>query len=194
VNPGADGILKALGESMTSPKLKIPVSIEDHSQGPDNAPLVLVEYGDYQCPDCGLAFPMVKRLQKALGDKLKFVFRNFPLSEVHPNALNAAKVAEAAAIQGKFWEMHDLLFEKQANLDRKSLGDYAGQLGLNVEARNEAGGKASVEKRVETDFEGGVRSGVNGTPTFFVNGIRYDGDWEFGPFLSALKEMLAEKD
>jgi protein-disulfide isomerase len=178
----------------SSPKLKIPVSKEDHSQGPDNAPLVLVEYGDYQCPHCGHAFPIVKRLQKALGEKLKFVFRNFPLSEVHPDALNAAKVAEGAALQGKFWEMHDKIYEQQQNLDVESLGDYAAQLGLDVEALNEAVGKASVEKKVETDFEGGVRSGVNGTPTFFVNGLRYDGDWEYAPFLSALKEMLSEKE
>jgi protein-disulfide isomerase len=173
-----------------SSQLKIQVSKDDHSQGPDNAPLVLVEYGDYQCPHCGHAFPIMKRLQKALGDKLKFVFRNFPLSEVHPDALNAAKVAEASALRGKFWEMHDMLFEKQLHLDVESLGTYAEKLGLDIEALDEAVGKASVEKRVETDFEGGVRSGVNGTPTFFVNGVRYDGDWEYGPFLSALKAML----
>jgi protein-disulfide isomerase len=173
-----------------SSQLKIQVSKDDHFQGPDKAPLVLVEYGDYQCPHCGHAFPIVKRLQKALGDQLKFVFRNFPLSEVHPDALNAAKVAEASALQGKFWEMHDLLFEKQLHLDVDSLGTYAEKLELDVEALNEAVGKASVENRVETDFEGGVRSGVNGTPTFFVNGVRYDGDWEYAPFLNALKAML----
>jgi len=173
-----------------SSKLKIPVSIEDHSQGPEKAPLVLVEYGDYQCPYCRQAYPMVKRLQKALGENLKFVFRNFPLSEMHPDALNAAKVAEAAAVQGKFWEMHDMLYENQENLDVESLGRYAERLKLDVEKMDEAMGGASVEKRIETDFEGGVRSGVNGTPTFFVNGIRYDGNWEYGPFLSALKEIL----
>jgi protein-disulfide isomerase len=173
-----------------SSQLKIQVSKDDHFQGPDKAPLVLVEYGDYQCPHCGHAFPIVKRLQKALGDQLKFVFRNFPLSEVHPDALNAAKVAEASALQGKFWEMHDLLFEKQLHLDVDSLGTYAEKLELDVEALNEAVGKASVENRVETDFEGGVRSGVNGTPTFFVNGVRYDGDWEYAPFLNALKAIL----
>ena len=90
--------------------------------------------------------------------------------------------------------MHDKIYEQQQNLDVESLGDYAAQLGLDVEALNEAVGKASVEKKVETDFEGGVRSGVNGTPTFFVNGLRYDGDWEYAPFLSALKEMLSEKE
>jgi protein-disulfide isomerase len=177
-----------------STKLKIAVSKDDHSQGPDNAPLVLVEYGDYQCPHCGHAFPMVKRLQKALGEKLKFVFRNFPLSEMHPDALNAAKVAEAAALQGKFWEMHDILFEKQQDLDVESLGNYAEKLGLDVEALNEAVGTAKIENRVDSDFEGGVRSGVNGTPTFFVNGVRYDGDWEYAPFLRALKEVLGEKE
>jgi protein-disulfide isomerase len=175
-----------------SPKLKIPVSKEDHSQGPEKAPLVLVEYGDYQCPYCRQAYPMVKRLQKALGENLKFVFRNFPLSEMHPDALNAARVAEAAAMQGKFWEMHDLLYENQDQLDVASLDRYAESLGLDVRALNEAAGGATVEKRIEADFEGGVHSGVNGTPTFFVNGIRYDGDWQYGPFLGALKGILAE--
>ena len=113
---------------------------------------------------------------------------------MHPDALNASKVAEGAALQGKFWEIHDKIYEQQQNLDVESLGDYAAQLGLDVEALNEAVGKASVEKKVETDFEGGVRSGGNGTPTFFVNGLRYDGDWEYAPFLSALKEMLSEKE
>ncbi len=172
-------------------KLKIAVSEKDHSQGPDNAPLTLVEYGDYQCPHCGRAYPVVKRLQKALGKKLKFVFRNFPLSELHPDALNAAKIAEAAALQGKFWEMHDALFENQGNLDEESLGQYAGELGLDTEKLNEDWQQPEIEERVSVDFEGGVRSGVNGTPTFFVNGIRYDGDWSYGPFLTALEELLA---
>jgi protein-disulfide isomerase len=176
-----------------SPQLKIPVSKDDHFQGPDKAPLVLVEYGDYQCPHCGHAYPIVKRLQKELGAKLKFVFRNFPLAEAHPDAVNAAKVAEAAALQNKFWEMHDILFEKQNNLSVENLGDYAAELGLNVEDLNEAVGRAAIENRVESDFEGGVRSGVNGTPTFFVNGARYDGDWEYAPFLRALKEVLEAK-
>ena len=178
----------------SSPKLKIPVSKEDHSEGPDKAPLVLVEYGDYQCPHCGRAYPMVKRLQKALEGKLRFVFRNFPLSEVHPDALNAAKVAEAAAFQGKFWEMHDALFENQENLDVESLERYAEKLKLDVEALNKAVGDSAVEDRVSTDFEGGVRSGVNGTPTFFVNGFRYDGDWSYGPFLNALKAVLGQME
>ena len=178
----------------SSPKLKIPVSKEDHSQGPEKAPLVLVKYGDYQCPYCGQAYPIVKRLQKALGENLKFVFRNFPLSEMHPDALNAARVAEATAMQGKFWEMHDLLYENQDQLDVESLDRYAESLELDVRELNKAAGGASVEQRIEADFEGGVHSGVNGTPTFFVNGVRYDGDWQYGPFLGALKEILADKE
>jgi protein-disulfide isomerase len=173
-----------------SAPLKIPVSQKDHSQGSDKAPLVLVEYGDYQCPHCGRAYPIVKRLQKTLGDKLKFVFRNFPLSEAHPDALAAATVAEAAALQGKFWEMHDSLYENQAALDAESLTDTARKLGLDVGALDYAAASTGVEERVSSDFEGGVRSGVNGTPTFFVNGLRYDGDWDYAPFLKALQMVL----
>ena len=175
-----------------APRLKIPVSKEDHSQGPDAAPLVLVEYGDYQCPYCGQAFPMVKRLQAALGDKLKFIFRNFPLSEMHPDALNAAKAAEGAALQDRFWEMHDKLYENQEALDPASLLQYAEELGLDVEALGAASAGPAVEARISNDFDGGVHSGVNGTPSFFLNGLRYDGDWSYGPFLKALKAALAE--
>ncbi len=174
-----------------SAKLKIAVTAKDHSEGPDKASVVLVEYGDYQCPHCGHAFPIVKRLQKALGKDLKFVFRNFPLSEAHPDAVNAAKVAEAAALQGKFWEMHDALFENQSRLDVESLSLYASKLKLDMAALNEAVADSKVEARVSSDFEGGVISGVNGTPTFFINGTRYDGDWEYSPFLAALKETIA---
>jgi protein-disulfide isomerase len=172
-------------------KLKIAVSEKDHSEGPHNALLTLVEYGDYQCPHCGRAYPIVKRLQKTLGKKLKFVFRNFPLSEIHPDALNAAKVAEAAALQGKFWEMHDALFENQENLDEESLARYGSDLGLDLEKLNEDWAGPEIEERLSVEFEGGVRSGVNGTPTFFVNGVRYDGDWSYGPFLAALEALLA---
>jgi protein-disulfide isomerase len=173
-------------------KLKIPVSGRDHAQGLDGARLVLVEYGDYQCPYCGRAYPIVKRLQTALGKDLKFVFRNFPLTEIHPHALAAAKAAEGAGLQGKFWEMHDRLFENQGALDQASLADYAGALGLDAGDFGAASANPTVEERISDDFEGGVRSGVNGTPSFFVNGLRYDGDWSYGPFLKALKAELAE--
>lgn len=173
-----------------STTLKIPVSSQDHSEGPDKAPLVLVEYGDYQCPHCRMAFPVVKRLQKALGKDLKFVFRNFPISEIHPDALNAAKVAEAAALQGKFWEMHDAIYENQEDLSVQALGNYAEKLGLDMTALNKAVGDKKLENRIEKDFEGGVRSGVNGTPSFFINGFRYDGDWSYGPFVKVLQKAV----
>jgi len=173
-----------------STQLKNPVSKADHSLGPDKAPVLLVEYGDFQCPHCRAAFPIVKRLQKALGDNLKFTFRNFPLSEVHPDALNAAKAAEAAGLQGKFWGMHDLIYENQENIDLESLRGYAQKLGLDLKLWKKAMEDSAIEERVEKDFEGGVRSGVNGTPTFFINGFRYDGDWAYGPLLKVLEKVV----
>jgi protein-disulfide isomerase len=154
-----------------------PVSDRDHAAGPVDAPVTLVEYGDYECPYCGMAYPIVKALQRQLGTQLRFVFRNFPLAEAHPHARHAAQVAEAAAAQGKFWEMHDMLFEHQQALTDPDLIGYARELGLDAErvARElEAGTHA---KRVRDDFRNGMRSGVNGTPTFFINGERYDGSW-----------------
>ncbi len=173
--------------------LKIAVSASDHVQGRHDAPLVLVEYGDYQCPYCGQAAPIVKRLQAALGNDLKLVFRNFPLTEAHPDALNAAKAAEAAALGGKFWEMHDLLYENQNDLDGESLLGYAEQLGLDLEAFEKNLADRRVLEKIEKDFEGGVRSGVNGTPGFFVNGARYDRDWGYDTFVLVLED-LARKE
>ena len=173
-----------------SSQLKNPVSKTDHSSGPDKAPAVLVEYGDFQCPHCRAAFPIVKRLQKALSANLKFVFRNFPLAEVHPDALNAAKAAEAASLQGKFWEMHDLIYENQENLDEASLLGFAEKLKLDLKLWKKAMADPAIEERVEKDFEGGVRSGGNGTPSFFVNGFRYDGDWAYGTLLQVLEKVV----
>lgn len=154
------------------------VSSQDHSQGPSGAPLELVEYGDYQCSYCGQAYPAVKAAQQALGDNLKFVFRNFPLADAHPNAQVAALAAEAAARQNKFWEMHDALYEHQGHLDAAHLATYAKNIGLNVKQFNADVQQESVAARVEADFESGVRSGVNGTPSFYVNGQKYNGSWE----------------
>jgi protein-disulfide isomerase len=162
---------------MSDGELTPPVSARDHAAGPEGAPVTLVEYGDYECPYCGMAYPIVKRAQQKLGSRLRFVFRNFPLAESHPHARLAAQAAEAAAAQGRFWEMHDLLFEHQDALEAKDLVSYAKSLGLDTAqfARDlEAG---TYAKRVRDDFRSGVRSGVNGTPTFFVNGHRYDASW-----------------
>jgi protein-disulfide isomerase len=150
---------------------------DDHAAGPADARITLVEYGDYECPYCGMAYPVVREIQRALGDDLRFVFRNFPLAQAHPHAEHAAEAAEAAAAQGKFWEMHDMLYEHQDALEDDDLVGYARALGLDADrvARELATG--AHEERVRRDFREGVRSGVNGTPTFFVNGVRYDGDW-----------------
>ena len=170
---------------------KLPVKEHDHIQGPIDAPCALVEYGDYQCPYCGQAYSIVKQLQQALQDELRFVFRNFPLSQIHPDAVSAARAAEAAALQRKFWGMHDTLYENQDNLDLESLLEYAAELDLDVSKFITDMGSRQVEQHIANDFQGGVRSGVNGTPTFFVNGFRYDGDWSYPSLLNTLQAVLA---
>jgi protein-disulfide isomerase len=149
-----------------------------------------VEYGDYQCPYCGAAYPVVKRLQKKLGKKLRFVFRNFPLTEAHPYALIAAGAAEAAALQGKFWDMHDLLFEQQTFLEPDIIPQWAERIGLDLEKFGNDIKQGVVEKRLQEDRQSGIRSGVNGTPTFFINGTRYDGSPDYASLLAALELHL----
>jgi protein-disulfide isomerase len=172
--------------TIPSSKLGLPVARRDHIQGPIDAPLSLLEYGDYQCPYCGEAHPIVKAVQKRLGDKLCFAFRNFPLVHAHPYAEHAAEAAEAAATQGKFWPMHDLLFENQDALDDGSLAEYAGSLGLDARrfmAEVLAGANAA---RIRDDLKSGARGGVNGTPTFFVNGLLFDGEPDVEALVAAL--------
>jgi protein-disulfide isomerase len=171
-------------------RLTQPVSTHDHAEGPPDAALTLVEYGDYQCPYCGAAYPVVKRVQKTLGNKLRFVFRNFPLTQAHPYALIAAQAAEAAALQGKFWEMHDLLFEEQQLLKPEIISSWAKRIGLNVEQFGDDIKEGFVEKRIQEDRRSGIRSGVNGTPTFFINGMRYDGSNDYNSLLAALQSAL----
>ena len=165
-------------EKYQAPKLEIPVTPErDHIEGPANAALTLVEYGDYQCPYCGAAYPEVKKVQKELGPELRFVFRNFPLTNMHEHAMNAAETAEAASAQGKFWPMHDFLYEHQATLGDPTVAlGYAKKLGLNTQRFEREIAQHVYQKRIKDDFMGGVRSGVNGTPTFYVNGVRHDED------------------
>lgn len=173
---------------MTS--LKIPVSADDHADGPESAPVTLMEYGDYECPHCGRAYAIVKRLQKHFGKNLRFVFRNFPLTHAHPNAEAAAETAEFAAAHGTFWEMHDLLFENQERLNPALLLKLARKLELSTAALSMALEEEHFAGRVRADFSGGVRSGVNGTPTFFLNGERYDGSWEFPELLLVLDQAV----
>jgi protein-disulfide isomerase len=162
---------------MSATELTPLVSARDHAIGPEDAPVTLVEYGDYECPYCGMAYPVVKAAQRALGTQLRFVFRNFPLAEAHPHARIAAQAAEAAGAQGRFWEMHDLLFENQRALEPQDLVGYARSLGLDIPQFERDLEAATYAKKVRDDFRNGVRSGVNGTPTFFVNGDRYEGSW-----------------
>ena len=166
--------------------LKAPITPHDHIRGPANAPVTLVEYGDYECPHCGLAHPIVKLIGQQFGRRLCFVFRHFPLAEMHPHALAAAEAAEAAGAQGKFWPMHDMLFENQGALEPTDLLGYAEALGLDVPRFvRELASHTHLDK-VQADLRSGARSGVHGTPTFFINGVRHDAGWDAATLLAAL--------
>jgi protein-disulfide isomerase len=169
-------------------RLTLPVGERDHVLGPATAPVTLVEYGDYECPYCGQAHGVMKEVQRRLGRRLRFAFRHFPLTMVHPHAQHAAEAAEAAGAQGRFWQMHDMLFENQTALDDESLVLYAAALGLD-QRRFVAELATHVHgPRVREDFLSGARSGVNGTPTFFINGVRHDGSFHLVALLEAIEE------
>jgi protein-disulfide isomerase len=167
--------------------LATPVTEErDHIQGPPDAPVTLLEYGDYECPYCGAAYPIIKDVQARMGDRLRFVFRNFPITTSHAHAQQAAEAAEAAGAQGRFWEMHDLLYENQKRLGDDDLRAYAQRIGLDLERFDKELAEHVHAPRVREDFMSGVRSGVNGTPTFFINGARYDDAYDVETLLAAL--------
>ena len=173
-------------------RLSQPVGERDHIIGPEDAPVTLVEYGDYECPYCGAAHLILKKVREVMGDQLRFVFRHFPLTQIHPHAEVAAEAAESAGAQDRFWEMHDLMYENQQMLDPRHLVAFAEQLGLD-RIRFERELRDHVyHDRVRQDFTSGVRSGVNGTPAFFINGLRYDGSWDFGPLLKALESASVD--
>lgn len=173
-------------------QLKVPVTSNDHIQGNENAPVTLVEYGDYQCPFCGRAYYVIQDLKESFGDDLRFVFRNFPLSQVHPLAEPAAETAEFAGANGRFWEMHDALYENQERLGIPLFFDLANELGLSEGALGRALATHQFLPRIQKDFQGGVRSGVNGTPTFFINGVRHDGPYEFEDLAAAINARLPQ--
>ncbi|MFL5604486.1 MAG: DsbA family protein [Gemmatimonadaceae bacterium] len=179
---------------MSPSQLVVPLSGRDHVAGSLEAPIVLVEYGDFECSYCGRAYPIVKAAQRHFGKDLAVVFRHFPLAEIHPHARLAAEAAEEAGAQGEFWRMHDMLFENQGALEQQDLLAYAESLGLDVTRFARELTSGAHTKRVRDDFRGGVRSGVNGTPTFFINGARYDGDWaESAAFIAALAQMAGSE-
>jgi len=172
--------------------LTVPVTEDrDHIQGPADAAVTLVEYGDFECPYCGAAYPIVKEVQDRMGERLRFVFRNFPITTSHAHAEQAAEAAEAAAGQGRFWPMHDLLFENQRRLRDQDLHGYAEQAGLDLERFDSELAEHAHAARVREDFMSGVRSGVNGTPTFFINGVRHDGSYEVEALVAALERAAA---
>lgn len=170
--------------------LKVPISLTDHIQGPRSAPITLVEYGDYECGHCGMAHPIVKLVQKHFGKKLRFVFRHFPMSQVHPNAQDAAETAEFAGAHNRFWEMHDSLFENQDRLGLPLFFALAAALGLSDVELREALLTRKFAPKVREDFLGGVRSGVNGTPTFFINNHRHEGSYAFEELAEAVQSSL----
>jgi len=172
-------------------RLSLPVSPRDHIRGPLDAPSTLLEYGDYECPACGAAHPLVHAIDQLLGGQMRFVFRNFPLANVHIHAEHAAEAAEAAGAQGSFWEMHDTLFENQIALEDEDLARYAAVLGLDLDRFINELVSGAYTSRVREDFRSGIRSGVNGTPTFFINDVRYDGPRNVETMVEALTQTYA---
>lgn len=169
-----------------------PLAPDDHVLGVANVAVTLVEYGDYQCPYCGEAYPVLKAVQSAMGKELRFVFRNFPLVEVHAHALRAAQFAEAAAEVGLFWQAHDILYENQDALGDHSLAAYADRLGLDRTLLT-AAFNGRHDDKIQRDFLGGVRGGVNGTPSLFINGLLYEGPRDAETLLEALRQTALQR-
>jgi protein-disulfide isomerase len=176
-------------------KLTVPVNIgSDHIRGSINAHITLVEYGDYECPYTGMAYPVVKEIMKQFGDKIYFVFRNFPLNDIHPHAQHAAEATEAAAAQDKFWQMHDYLFEHQKVLDDDHcILEYAQKVGLDTDKFKKEMSGHIYAPLINKSIKNGIDSGVEGTPTFFINGVRYKDSWDLDTFSNVLKKNLGRK-
>lgn len=189
VNPGVDGVLEALSHlaGTASKAASTPTREDFHFRGDPNSPVTLMEFGDYQCPYCGQAYFQVERVLTHFGNKLRFEFRNFPLASVHPYAVMAAEAAEAAGAQGKFWDMHDALYEHQSALSPDMVVQLARQLGLDLDRFvNDVNGNAYVQ-RIRGDLQDGLRAGVNGTPSFFINGRKYDGSFDASSLIRAIE-------
>jgi protein-disulfide isomerase len=169
-------------------KLAQPVGKSDHVLGPANAPVTVVEYGDYECPHCGRAHGVLSDVLRRIGDRVRFAFRHFPLSQIHPHAMLAAQAAEAAAARDRFWDMHHVLYEHQEALDTEDLLTYAEALDLDVVGFAQELRDQVYAPRVRADFLSGVHSGVNGTPTFFINGERFDVPWDADSLTMAIAQ------
>jgi protein-disulfide isomerase len=164
----------------------------DHALGPSTAPVTLVEYGDFECPYTRRAQAVVASLRRRFGDRLRFVYRHVPLSQVHPHAERAAEAAEAAGAQGRFWEMSDRLFQDQHALGDYHLQRYASELGLDLGRFNRGLAEGWHIERVHEDLQAGLRAGVNGTPTFFINGVRHDGPADLMTLEAAIDRAAAQ--
>lgn len=175
------------------PLLRAPVTSHDHIRGGNDAAVTLVEYGDYQCPYCAMANPIVGLMECQYGRALRVVFRHFPMEEVHPLALPSAEAAEYAGDNGVFWEMHDAIYANQPRLGVSLLFAIAGTLKLSQIGLRDSLANHTHAERVRSDFLGGVRSGVNGTPTFFINGVRHDGGFSASELSAAIEQNLAAK-
>jgi protein-disulfide isomerase len=174
--------------SYTAPTLTVPVGPDDWSDGPEDAPVTFVEYGDFECPHCASMEPVLQELRRLAGPGMRFVYRHFPLTSSHPHAQRAAEAAEAAGAQGAFWPMHDALFANQQALTDRDLVGYAAALGLDADAVATALASHTYEPNVREDFMSGVRSGVSGTPTFFINDVRYDGEYTLDALARAVQK------
>lgn len=161
----------------------------DHYQGCPLAQIELIQYGDFQCDYCASVYPSIKQLQDSFGSSLKFVYRHFPIPGRHPLAIPAAVAAEAAANQGKFWYMHDMIFENQKYLTRTSLSRFAREIELDTTVFDDCRQHRKLFRKVISDFEGGIKSGVDSTPTFFINGVQYDGFDDFESLYSAIQKF-----
>jgi len=179
-----------MDQQTRSATLTIPVNHTDHMLGPESAKVTLVEYGDFECPSCGQAYPAVKMLLKHFGDRVRFVFRHFPQREVHPHAELAAEAAETAGAQKKFWHMHDLLFENQLHLKAKSLRQYAEKAEVDLERYDYEMKDHVYLQRVQEDIESGTKSGVRSTPTFYVNGVVQDVSFGLEHLQAAIESAL----
>jgi protein-disulfide isomerase len=171
--------------------LTLPVGPRDHSRGSASAPVTLVEYGDFECPQCGAARPIVARVAHTFGDRLRFVFRHFPLTSSHPNAQHAAEEAEWAAALNVFWPMYDALYAAQNRLSDGRMMELAAGLGLSGAALQRAWIEHTFIARVKEDFASGLASGVTGTPSFFINGVRHEGGWDEMALSQAIEAALA---
>ena len=176
---------------MNEGTLQPPVGPDDHFRGPADAPVVLVEYGDYQCPHCARAHDIVREVLARLGDRVRYVFRNLPLTDLHPDAGPAAEAAESVAAHGgneAFWDMHDILYKNQDALEVDDLLGYAEAAGVDAMAVAHDLSSGRQRHRVRADYHSAMQSGVSGTPTFFINGVRYDGSWsDADAFAAALR-------